>query len=132
MTGDFNMKPTRSRKVSASRVQAASKKKKSAKSMTPPQKDFMARLHHLRSTASDVARSYLSNLEHDILEIMDVVAGRRDADGKKKRIKSDALEQMIEALDKLSIRPEKGRRKDLKKIEGAVDAITRRIFKKRK
>lgn len=125
------MKPTRSRKASASRVQAASRKKKSAKTMTPPQKDFMARLHHLRSTASDVTRSYLSNLEHDILEIMDVVAGRRDADGKKKRIKSDVLEQMIESLDKLSIKPEKGRRKDLKKIEGAVETLARKVLKRK-
>lgn len=107
-------------------------KKKPAKPMLPVEKELAARLQHLRSTASDVARALLSNLEHDILEVMDVVAGRRDTEGKKKRFKSDVLEQMIEAIDKLSVKPEKGRRKDLKKIEGVVDTITRRIFKKRK
>lgn len=126
------MKPSGRRKTSARRVQPASRVKKTAKVMTPHQKEFMARLQHLRSTASDVARSYLSNLEHDILEIMDVAAGRRDPEGKKNRIKPDVLEQMSEALDKLSVKPEKGRRKDLKKIEGVVETMMRRVFKKRR
>lgn len=126
------MTKTKSRKAKITRVRPVSGKKKPAKPMMPVEKDFMARLQHLRSTASDVARAYLSNLEHDILEIMDGVAGRRDPEGKKKRVKLDVFDQMIEALDKLSIKPEKGRRKDLKKIENAVEIIRRRIYKKRK
>lgn len=87
------------------------------------QKDVIVRLQRLRSTAKEVSRTYLANLEHRILEMMDAV----NSSGKKGGIKGRALNRMSDVLDELKLKPEKGRRKDLKKIEEALDDLSREI-----
>ena len=86
------------------------------------QRDVVVRLQGLRSAAKQVSRSYLSNLERDILEIIDVVNGKGEG-GRKKGLKTRALERIIDILANLSLKPEKGRRKDFKRIEQTLAAI---------
>ncbi len=106
-------------------------RKKSAEQSTALQKDVLVRLQGLRSVAKEVSRSYLANLEHGILEISDLVNGTADEGGKKKGLKSATLEGMIDILENTSLKPEKGRRKDLKRIDQAIEAMMRIASKKK-
>jgi hypothetical protein len=91
----------------------------------------LVRLQGLRSVAKEVSRSYLANLEHGILEITDIVNGTADEGGKKKGLKSGTLERMVDILENTSLKPEKGRRKDLKRIDQAIEAMMRIGSKKK-
>ncbi len=106
-------------------------RKKSAEQSTAFKKDVLVRLQGLRSVAKEISRSYLANLEHGILEITDLVNGTADEGGKKKGLKSATLERMIDILENTSLKPEKGRRKDLKRIDQAIGAMMRIASKKK-
>jgi hypothetical protein len=84
------------------------------------------RIQHLRSVLKDVTRVYVANTEQKLIEIADKIGASSPA-SKGKGIQSGRLAQIIEALDAVHIKHEKGRRKDLKKIELLIDAINRNI-----
>ncbi len=92
--------------------------------------DILAELEHLRSITRDVCRSIAANIERDIVEVVDMIteSGRQNDEQK---IKVTDLEDVVETLNGLSLKPEKGRRGDLKKIEKAIQAI-RKTFSKKK
>jgi len=126
--------PSKQSKEQSSSAQKASAKrprKKSAEESTALQKDVLVRLQGIRSVAKEVSRSYLANLEHGILEISDLVNGTADEGGKKKGLKSATLERMINILENTSLKPEKGRRKDLRRIDQAIEAMMRIASKKK-
>jgi hypothetical protein len=103
----------------------AAKAKKSPDELTAPQKECLARLQHLRSVTQETAQTYLTNLEHDLLEISDFVKGG----GKRSKLNRAAIEGLTGILDQLSLKPEKGRRKDLRKIEQAIEAMRKLVLK---
>lgn len=95
--------------------------------LTTPQRDVLLRLDHLRSMAREIARSYLANLEHDIIEIRETVGSAKTPDGYKATFR--AIGRMGEVLDDLTLKPHKGRRSDLKKVEKAIRTLQRVIAK---
>lgn len=109
----------------------ASVKPPAPQSVTGRQKDVLARLGRLRSATKEVSRSYVANVERDIVEITDLIGAARDRSGRRKKINPAAFNAMTEIFDDLSLKPEKGRRSDLKKIEKAVRAM-RRVLAKEK
>jgi hypothetical protein len=78
-------------------------------------------LAHLRSEARQTTRAYLVNLERDIVKVTDFVHDCQNGKSKKGAAKRILLIQ--EVLDNLEVKPEKGRRKDLKRIEKTVAAM---------
>ena len=110
----------------SSKRRAGKSSVKSSERMQILHKDAVLRLQGLRSAAKSSARAYLANVEHAILEIID---GVNDGVAKKQTIKPSVLEQIIEILDATSLKPEKGRRKDLKHIDHALEAIERLLAK---
>lgn len=98
-------------------------KKKSAEQAAALKKDLLGRLQHLRSVARETTTSYLSNLERSILEAMDTLSGDAGRNGRARHGDPRTLKRLIRRVDQLSVKPEKGRRKDLKKLERAVDAL---------
>ena len=85
------------------------------------QKELVARLSRLRTTSRDIARIYVSKVESEIVKLTEAVGSRGGS--KKKRWKTSVLEEMNKVLDDLNIKPEKGRRKDLKRIELVLEAL---------
>jgi len=73
-------------------------------------------LRHLRLTTREIGRSYVSRVESDIVELMDVV----DERARRNDMKNADMQEVLRTLDALSIKPKKGRRKDLRRIEKAV------------
>jgi hypothetical protein len=99
----------------------------SAASHVPPSRELLLRLDHLRSSVREVARAYLANLEHDILEIRAAVGGVKDGGGRKPTLRRAAMERMSEMLDDVTLKPHKGRRNDLKKVEKVIRGLQRLV-----
>jgi len=78
-------------------------------------------LAHLRSEARQTTRAYLANLERDIVKVTNFVHDSQN--GKSKNGAAKRILQIQEVLDNLEVKPEKGRRKDLKRIEKTVAAM---------
>jgi hypothetical protein len=78
-------------------------------------------LAHLRSEARQTTRAYLANLERDIVKVTNFVHDSQN--GKSKNGAAKRILQIQEVLDNLKVKSEKGRRKDLKRIEKTVAAM---------
>ena len=95
--------------------------------LSAPQRELLVRLDHLRSATREIARAYLANLEHDIIELREAVASATTPDGHKATVR--AIGRMGEVLDYLTLKPHKGRRGDLKRVEKAIRTLERVIAK---
>ncbi len=118
------MKPSRKR---AKKPPVAAVRRASSGRLVVPQRELLVRLDHLRSATREVARAYLTNLEHDIIEIRETVASAKTPDGNKATFR--AIGRMGEVLDDLTLKPHKGRRSDLKKVEKTIRTLQRVISK---
>ncbi len=112
----------------------ARKTEKTGPDRTAPlalRKELFAKLVRLRSVTKEVGRSYLANLEHDIVELTELIDGTGEGKDGKRTLKVSAIQRMEEIFEDISIRPEKGRRRDLRRIEKAVKAMEQ-VLSKRK
>ena len=84
-------------------------------------KELLAQLQHLRTEVKEISRLYAANLQRDIVQLMDLLNENPPA-GKTKNSRSanPTLARLKETLDAINLKPEKGRRKDLRRIEQAV------------
>jgi hypothetical protein len=73
---------------------------------------------------------YVANLQRDIVQLIEFINESQDqaAGNKNSRSANLLLSKMKEALDGISLKPEKGRRKDLRKIEEAVRLMRKIAF----
>ena len=87
--------------------------------------DILAKLDHLRSLTIEVCRTYVANIERDIVKVEDMVVAMQQQSRQKKKVPVSALDETAEILNTLSLKPQKGRRGNLKKIEKAVLTMKR-------
>ena len=87
-------------------------------------KELLAQLQHLRTEAKEISRLYAANLQRDIVQLIDFL-------NENPAPKADFL-QMKEKLDGINLKPEKGRRKDLRRIEDLVRSLHKIAFAGRK
>jgi hypothetical protein len=92
-------------------------------------KDLVLGLGHLRSEAREISSLYLANLQRDIVQLIDFVNGADMTGGKPVHLGA-RLRRIKETFDHINVKPEKGRRKDLRRIERAVRAMMRIAFAK--
>jgi hypothetical protein len=92
----------------------------------------VAKLVRLRSATKEVGRSYVANLEHDIVELTELIDGTGEGKDGKRTLKVSAIERMEEIFEEISIKPEKGRRRDLRRIEKAVSAMAQVLSKRKR
>src|SRR5262249_28774289 len=87
-------------------------------------KELLAQLQHLRTEVKEISRLYVANLQRDIVEMIEFLSENHTV-GKhpNSRARKARLPGMKETLDEISLKPEKGRRKDLRKIEQAVRSM---------
>src|SRR5262245_15170504 len=91
-------------------------------------KEVVAQLQHLRSEAKEISRIYLANLQRDIVQLIDFL---NNTNGAKPQKLTPLLVQMKNELEAMDLKPEKGRRKDLRQIEKAVRAMTKAALEKK-
>lgn len=102
---------------------------KSPKTAPKRYAEALIKLEHLRSLVREVCRVYISNVERDIVEIADLVDALSHCTVRQKKTSALTLKEAMVALDRLSLKPEKGRRSDLKKIEKTIQAMRQVISK---
>jgi hypothetical protein len=95
--------------------------KKAKDKSASPLKSVEEELVFLRKMFSELIGAYSLRLEAEILRITESVV----AEGKKKISTSRARDarDMLVLLRNLGIKPEKGRRRDLKKIDSALEEL---------
>ena len=84
-------------------------------------KELLVQLQHLRTAAKDIGRIYVANLQRDIVQMIDLL--NEDGLFNNSRKTSYTLAQLKDELDGIVVKPEKGRRKDLKRIEQVVRSM---------
>src|SRR5262245_17821791 len=87
-------------------------------------KELLAQLQHLRTEAKEIGRLYVANLQRDIVQLIEFL-NEEQATTKAKGARNidPILTQLKEELDSLNVKPEKGRRKDLRRIDDAVRSM---------
>ena len=87
-------------------------------------KELLAQLQHLRSEVKEISRLYVANLQRDIVQLIEFL-NENHATGKtgSSRAVNPILSRMKQTLDDINLKPEKGRRKDLRKIEQAIRSM---------
>ena len=83
-------------------------------------KELLAQLQHLRTESKEIGRLYIANLQRDIVQLIDFL--------NEKQPPAAALTQMKERVENIRLKPEKGRRKDLRRIEDAVRSMRKIVF----
>src|SRR5215475_5249484 len=87
-------------------------------------KELLAQLQHLRTEVKEISRLYVANLQRDIVQLIDVLSDNQTtATTKNSRGANSILSQLKETLDEINVKPEKGRRKDLRRIEEAIRSM---------
>ncbi|MCC6354525.1 MAG: hypothetical protein IT577_11605 [Verrucomicrobiae bacterium] len=76
----------------------------------------------VQSGLTDIARNFVARLNAELAavqrRVVDVAAGRNPP----RRVRSD-LAEMIEIARSLQLKPNKGRRKDMKRVDGLVGEL---------
>jgi hypothetical protein len=96
-------------------------------------RELLAQLQHLRTEVKEISRLYVANLQRDIVQLIDFL-NENHTTGKNpnSRATNSILSQMKATLDEITLKPEKGRRKDLRRIEQAVRSMRKiALFDKR-
>jgi len=106
---------------------AKNKKGKNPEIAALLKKDLLVRVRHLHTVARDAAKAYVENLERDFVKAVGTLENHE-----KTKIKPSALKPVIRLIEQTSLKPEKGRRKDLKRIERILDAIDTAVSEKKK
>jgi hypothetical protein len=76
---------------------------------------------------------YAANLQRDIVELIEFLNDSQNAtSGKSSRGANVVFSKMKETMDAINVKPEKGRRKDLRKIEDAVRSMRKTAFSDKK
>jgi len=100
------------------------KKLPATKSQTPKALNAVARqqLVLINGLLDEVARNYLARLHREIVELIRVLEKKQTGPGLTKRKMRD-LRDMLKLIAHIQIDPERGRRKDLKKIDALIGEL---------
>ncbi|MCP2501566.1 MAG: hypothetical protein NCA08_08400 [Deltaproteobacteria bacterium] len=76
-------------------------------------------LRRLRAMFTEIAERYVANAEGEIAAVIEAVEG--------KSLPAARVERMLEVVRGLTVKPRKGRRKDLARIEGATASLRKEL-----
>jgi len=76
-------------------------------------------LRRLRAMFTEIAERYVANSEGEIAAVIEAVEG--------KSLPAARVEKMLEVVRNLSVKPRKGRRKDLARIEGIAASLRKQL-----
>ncbi|HEX2709493.1 MAG TPA: hypothetical protein VHM68_01450 [Candidatus Deferrimicrobium sp.] len=76
-------------------------------------------LRRLRAMFTEIAERYVANAEGEIAAVIEAVDG--------KSLPAARVEKMLEVVRRLTVKPRKGRRKDLARIEGATASLRKEL-----
>lgn len=91
------------------------------------QRELLARLDHLRSEVREICDAHVENVDAEITTLTDFLEGSTEVRSPEDR-KARTLKKWITVLDEMRIKPRKGRRKDLKRVDEAVRKLMNTAF----
>ncbi len=91
-----------------------------------PMKSLAEELNFARKTFNDTLKNYGARIESEIVRIREAVL-EQAAKGKHSATRLHDARDMISLLRNLEVKAEKGRRRDLKRIESVVEDLQRLI-----
>ena len=97
-------------------------KSKSGGKRNLPIKPLLEDLERLRETCREIVARYLAEVENDITGIADAVA-LQTAGKKLPKDRVADLRDMLMLLRGLEVKPAKGRRRDLKRVENILEEL---------
>jgi hypothetical protein len=97
--------------------------KKNAAKKEKTQPELIARLKRLRQVTRETAQAYLLKIDAALAAIIRGLE-ENDPSAKDHSPKTSSIKQMLKLLKRIDPKPVKGRRKDLRRIEKAVEAMT--------
>src|SRR4030095_7126359 len=95
-------------------------------------KELLAQLQHLRMETKEISRLYVANLQRDIVQLIDYLNEQPAPKTTSARKVDPIFLQMKQKLDDINLKPEKGRRKDLRRIEDVVRSMRKIAFTDKK
>ena len=101
--------------------------KRQEKAYVSLQRDLTVRLNHLRTEAREVCESYLARVDGDVSTLVDFLDGSSEV-RQPKDVKAGTMDHWKKVLDGLSLKPHKGRKKDIRRIEEAIRAMMESAF----
>jgi len=81
-------------------------------------------LHALRSNFERIIESYSLNVKAQIGEMIEILEQKMENDEKVPVPKRKELEALIDTVQQLKLKPEKGRKKDLNRIQRVLDELS--------
>jgi hypothetical protein len=109
-------KPPKGEGKKPTKERSAKRKEREAEA----EKALTAELDRLRGLVQQIATRYMELLESEIVQIREAVVASAGSSDRLSR-----LSAMLRALQDLNVKPKKGRRKDLKRIDGLVALLNR-------
>lgn len=96
-----------------------------AKSKIDLAAELSQELHSLRSNFESIIEKYSLNVKSQIEEIVQKLDMKKQPANEKLPLpKRKNFEKMISKIQKLKIKPEKGRSKDVRRIQGILDELS--------
>jgi hypothetical protein len=80
----------------------------------------------------EISRLYVANLQRDIVQLIEFLNEKEAAKTRSPRNIDPIFLQLKEKLDGINLKPEKGRRKDLRRIEDVVRSMRKIAFADKK
>ncbi len=88
-----------------------------------PFKTVVEEMVFLRKTFRDLINTYAAQAEAEIVEIQAVVTAEAESKKKLPSSRVSDLRDMLMMLRSLEVKPAKGKRRDLKKVENLVEEL---------
>jgi hypothetical protein len=86
------------------------------------QRDLLAALGVLRQLAKEVGGNYLAGLQAEVSSIEKAVRGTASGESPSRK-KLSQFRAMLKMINELDVKPQKGRRRDLKQIDRRISAL---------
>lgn len=109
----------------------APKRRAQAKARPELEREVTSRLSFLRQAARESGHNYVVNLEHDLIRLTEAVREMFRAKSGPGKKEMGRLDRALAIADRTKLKPAKGRRKDLKRIEEAVASMEKLLVKKK-
>jgi hypothetical protein len=90
-----------------------------------PHVELAERLRRLRQITRETAQAYLLKIDADLGALIHRLGERTGKSNKAGQLKNSSIKQLLKTARRVDLKPEKGRRKDLRKIEKTVVAMSR-------
>jgi hypothetical protein len=88
-----------------------------------PARDLVRELKALRSLVDEVVNHYGLNVKARIDEVLHVIESGGGPEGSRKREDPETLGKLVLKARRVKVKPQKGRAKDLKRIQDLVDGL---------